>query len=66
LFPQAFNECAGKKIQPSDAFSTSKMCSRIGIHNDCFLASGRDKNTFQEGKEKEERQWLKKEGVFTR
>jgi hypothetical protein len=42
------------------------MCSRIGIHNDCFLASGRDKNTFQEGKEKEERQWLKKEGVFTR
>lgn len=65
MFPQAFNECAGKKIQSSDAFSTSKMCSSIGIHNDCFLATGRDKNTFQEGKEKEERQWLKKEGIYT-
>jgi hypothetical protein len=57
----------GKKFNRRMRFQRQRsMCSRIGIHNDCFLASGRDKNTFQEGKEKEERQWLKKEGVFTR
>jgi hypothetical protein len=40
------------------------MCSRIGINNDCFLASGRDRDTFKQGNEVAERQWLKKEGLY--
>ncbi|EFX84195.1 hypothetical protein DAPPUDRAFT_99982 [Daphnia pulex] len=64
VLKQAFDECGGKNIQPADAFSTSKMCSQIGIHNDCFLASERDGDTFKQDNEDAERQWLKKEGLY--
>jgi hypothetical protein len=41
------------------------MCSRIGIHNDCFLARKGDRDTFKPANETRERQWLKNEGVYT-
>ena len=48
-------------MDPSQAFGTSD-CARIGVHNDCFMASDNDQDTFTSS---EQKNWLKKEGLYT-
>ena len=47
-----------------EAFDGSKK-SRLGIHNDCFLADERDSGTFQWNDPEVDRVWLEKQSNFT-
>ncbi|KAI9561362.1 hypothetical protein GHT06_012319 [Daphnia sinensis] len=58
-YPAAKQKIYGKtNSKPEDDRSTDR--SRLGIHNDCFLAKDEDQGTFAD---KSERTWLEKEGL---
>ncbi|KZS16107.1 Uncharacterized protein APZ42_018190 [Daphnia magna] len=58
-YPAAKQKIYGKaNSKPEDDRSTER--SRLGIHNDCFLAREEDQGTFAD---KSERTWLKVEGL---
>jgi hypothetical protein len=53
--------CGTANLPPSQAFNSSNMCARIGIHNDCFMASSQDQGTFESNAQ---RTWLTNEGRY--
>ncbi|XP_046633549.1 uncharacterized protein LOC124312970 [Daphnia pulicaria] len=53
--------CGTANLSPSQAFNASNMCARIGIHNDCFMASSQDQGTFESDAQ---RTWLTNEGRY--
>lgn len=53
--------CGTANLATSQAFNSSNMCARIGIHNDCFMASYQDQGTFETDAQ---RTWLTNEGRY--
>ena len=53
--------CGTTNLSPSQAFNASNVCARIGIHNDCFMASSQDQGTFASDAQ---RTWLTNEGRY--
>ena len=53
--------CGTANLSPLQAFDSSISCARIGIHNDCFMASSQDQGTFDSNAQ---RTWLTNEGRY--
>ena len=53
-------------LPDSLAFNSSIACSRIGLHNDCFLYNGTtEMGMFDSGAVAQQKQWLYNEGKYT-